>query len=216
MNDDFRRRVLLPLVIPFGVLGAVLLFAFSVSRVLITVNAELAAVIALALAGYVFFLGFVIERQPRLTGRALAIGVTVGLVAVGSAGVVAAAAGPREIEEHGAEDAAEDAAQDAAQDDGAAAAEEIPEDAVVFAAGNDIGWDEVPESIPAGEVEVALVTDSLPHNVVFEGVDGDSPVAEGNEPGVHLGTVTLEAGEYDYLCSIPGHEAGMTGTVTVE
>ena len=69
-------------------------------------------------------------------------------------------------------------------------------------------------SASAGEVAIELTTGpAVNHNVVVDGevvVD----VAEG-ETGV--GTINLDAGEYTFYCSIPGHRtAGMEGTLTVE
>jgi plastocyanin len=78
-----------------------------------------------------------------------------------------------------------------------------------------------PESLEArvGEVAIDYTNPSeVPHNVAIEG-DGEelaqSETVTGGESAA--ATVALEAGEYVYYCSIPGHrEAGMEGTLTVE
>jgi plastocyanin len=78
-----------------------------------------------------------------------------------------------------------------------------------------------PESLEArvGEVAIDYTNPSeVPHNVAIEG-DGEelaqSETVTGGESAT--ATVALEAGEYVYYCSIPGHrEAGMEGTLTVE
>lgn len=69
----------------------------------------------------------------------------------------------------------------------------------------------------AGEIAIELVSgESVEHNVVIEGVDGDDPVVEANRGETKVGTVELEAGDYTFYCSIPGHRtAGMEGTLTV-
>lgn len=217
MRSDFRERVLLPITLPVVALAAIIGVAFSLSRVLLAVEEMVAVLIALAIAGYVLLLAFMLERRPRISSRALAVGMTLGLLAIGTSGVVAAMAGPRPIE-HGEEAAADDGAEEegAPAEDGAAAAEEVPEGAVVFAAGQELAYTEAPTEMPAGESEIALVLEGLPHNVVFEGVNNDEPVVEGDSAGVFTGTVTLDPGDYTYYCSIPGHRAGgMEGTVTV-
>ncbi len=209
MNSDFRQRVLIPLLLPFGTLLAILAVAYSLSRVLLTVPPTVAAFTALGVAGYVLLVAFMVERRPRISGRALGVGLTLGLVALGVAGAVAAAAGPRPLEEHAvAEGATEDAAADAPL-------EEVPADAALFVGAPEIAWDEVPEEIGAGNVQIALEITGIAHNVTFEGENGEAPVVEGELPGFYVGNIELAPGEYTYYCSIPGHPPNMTGTLTV-
>ncbi|MPZ88466.1 MAG: hypothetical protein GEU81_10400 [Nitriliruptorales bacterium] len=221
MNSDFRERVLLPIILPLGVLAAIVGIAFSLSRVMLAVEEMTSVFIALMVAGYILLIAFLIERRPRISSRALAVGMTLGLIGIVSAGTVAAVAGPRAIEEHGEAAPADEGGGEPAEGEGepeggAAAAEDVPEDAAVFTAGQELAYTEAPSTIPAGEAEIALVLEGLPHNVVFEGVEGDEPIAEGDSAGVFTGTVELDPGEYTYYCSVPGHRAGgMEGTVTV-
>jgi plastocyanin len=208
VNSDFRQRILLPIALPFGTLIAILAVAYSLSRVLLAVEANVAVFIALGVAVYVLGLAFLIDRRPRISSRALAVGTTLGLLAIIGSGVVAAAAGPRSFEEE------EGAA--AGPEEGGEGAPEVPEGAVVFAAGQELQYTEAPETIPAGEATVALVLEGLAHNVVFEEL-GDQLIVEGDTEGVYSDTVTLEPGEITYYCNIAGHrEAGMEGTLTVE
>ena len=208
MNSDFRQRILLPIALPFGALLAILAVAYSLSRVLLAVEANLAVFIALGAAAYVLALAFLIDRRPRISSRALAVGTALGLLAVVGSGVVAAAAGSRSFEE-------EDATA-AGAEEGGEGAPDVPEGAVVFAAGQELAYSEAPETIPAGEATIALVLEGLAHNVVFEEL-GDEPIVEGDAEGTYSDIVTLEAGEITYYCSIAGHrEAGMEGTLTVE
>ena len=70
---------------------------------------------------------------------------------------------------------------------------------------------------PAGTVTLVMENPSaLEHNIAVrgEGVDEQGEVVgEGDESTV---TVELEPGEYEFYCSVPGHEAGgMKGTLTV-
>lgn len=94
----------------------------------------------------------------------------------------------------------------------------VPEGPVLeFAAAGELVYTSAPETAPTGDVTVSLTCESLGHNVVFEGVDGDAPIAECTGPGTETGSTTLEPGEAVYYCSIPGHRpAGMEGTLTVE
>ena len=73
-----------------------------------------------------------------------------------------------------------------------------------------------PDTIPAGEVVIGLeITGGVPHNVVFEGFEGDSILVEGDQAGLYTGTVDVPPGTYTYYCSVPGHRAaGMEGSVT--
>ncbi len=206
--NDFRQRVLLPIVLPFGALLAIVGVAFSLSRVLLTVSHTLAVFVALGAAGYILFIAFLIERRPRISSRALAVGTALGLLSVIGAGVVGAAAGAYE-EPEGAE------GEEAAAAAGSATVEEVPEGAPLFTAGQQLVYTEAPSEIPSGEAEIYLQLESLPHNVVFEGVNNDEPVVEGESAGIFMGTVELEPGDYTYYCSIAGHrEAGMEGTLT--
>ena len=71
---------------------------------------------------------------------------------------------------------------------------------------------------PAGQVTIAVTnTGNIEHE--FEIFKGDHLVdeVEGLVPGVTKTlTVTLEAGEYTYVCKLAGHEEqGMKGTLTV-
>lgn len=205
--SDFRQRVLVPVALPLGVLLGLLTVAFALSRVLLSVDHSLAVIVALVAAAYVLILALVIERRPRVSSRALAVGTVLGLAAVVGAGVVAGVAGPYEAE--GAEGAEGEAV----------AAEEltaIPPGAPGWTSSDVLQYLSAPQELPAGESQIYLQTTSLEHNVTFEGVNGDEPIVEGSGPRVHVGTVDLDPGEYTYYCSIAGHrQGGMEGTLTV-
>lgn len=74
-----------------------------------------------------------------------------------------------------------------------------------------------PESLTAEAGEVAIELTSGPavnHDVVIDGGDAVVAAAKGESA---VGTVELDAGEYTFYCSVPGHRtAGMEGTLTVE
>jgi uncharacterized cupredoxin-like copper-binding protein len=69
---------------------------------------------------------------------------------------------------------------------------------------------------PAGEITLVMENPSaVEHNIaVKNGVEEEGEVV--GQGGTSEVTVTLEAGEYEFYCSVPGHEAaGMEGTLTV-
>ena len=70
---------------------------------------------------------------------------------------------------------------------------------------------------PAGEITLVMENPSaVEHNIAVKGDGVDEKgevVGQGDTSEV---TATLEAGEYEFYCSVPGHEAaGMEGTLTV-
>ena len=71
--------------------------------------------------------------------------------------------------------------------------------------------------MPADGAVMALeVIGGLPHNVVFEGFQGDQVLVDGPGAGVYVETRSVPAGTYTYYCAIAGHRAaGMEGEITV-
>jgi mono/diheme cytochrome c family protein len=69
---------------------------------------------------------------------------------------------------------------------------------------------------PAGRLVFEMPNPApIPHNIALEqpSIEGDVV----NEGGTSTFTATLDAGEYTYLCTVPGHaEGGMVGTLTVK
>jgi plastocyanin len=200
MANDFRKRWATPFLLMAGILVLIVLILFSVSRVLLAVPEMVATFTALAIAAYVLLIGAMIGRYRRVSSRALGGGLVVGLVALLAAGVVAANAGMRDLHPEEEEPADEETA------------DEIPADAQVWVA-FDLGFEDPPETIPAGEVTIAIDnTGNLPHDVTVDGVFHVE--AAGGEQA--WDTFTLEPGEYHYYCTVPGHEPQMNGTLVVE
>ena len=71
---------------------------------------------------------------------------------------------------------------------------------------------------PAGALTIRSENQTpVPHNIAVEGagVDEAGPVVQ--QDGVSEVQADLQAGEYTFYCSVPGHrEGGMEGTLTVE
>jgi plastocyanin len=79
---------------------------------------------------------------------------------------------------------------------------------------DDLRWDVEELTVGAGTIEVALTCeDRVNHNLTFEGSRVEIVVCRPGE--TRTGVVELEPGEYTYLCTVPGHEATMRGTLTV-
>lgn len=77
----------------------------------------------------------------------------------------------------------------------------------------DIDFEAAPESLPAGETEITLVNEGAAlHNVTIDG----EVVVEAQGGATETGTVALDPGTHEYICSVPGHESLMNGELTVE
>ena len=79
-------------------------------------------------------------------------------------------------------------------------------------------FDKTALSATAGQVTITMTNPSpVGHNVALKGngVDERGDVVQGDEKSTVEATV--EAGQYEFYCSVPGHEqSGMKGTLTVK
>lgn len=215
MNQDFRSRVFVPLMLPLGVVAGFGLFAFSLSRVLLAVPEISAVFIALLVAAYVLVLAAMVAARPHVPPRVLAVGLVLAMVGVTAAGAAGAAAGIRPIEHEEAE-GEHGEGEEGEEGEESEESEEFPEDALVFVA-VDIAFEEAPTTASAGEATIALDNQGAAlHDVTFEEL-GDEPVVEAEGGETATGTVELEPGTLTYYCSVPGHrQAGMEGTLEVQ
>lgn len=78
-------------------------------------------------------------------------------------------------------------------------------------------WEPAALEAPAGEITFELTCqERVNHNLVVE-VDGErTMVAECAPGGTSQGALELAPGEYLFVCTIPGHESSMRGTLTVD
>ena len=83
--------------------------------------------------------------------------------------------------------------------------------------GGALSFDQTEVTAPAGEVTIHLTNDAqIPHNVEVEGMGVEEVSDTITASDTNL-TLTLEAGEYEFYCAVPGHrEGGMEGTLRVE
>jgi plastocyanin len=217
MNNDFRQRVFLPVILPLGVVIGFIGFAFMLSRVLLAVAEFASTFIALGIAAYILLIASIVSSRPRITSRALAVGVTLGLLGVVGAGAIAASVGMRDIEHaeaaggaHGGE--GEPAAPPAGEDSEGTGTETAAFEWVAV----DIDFESAPESTKAGKQTITLVNNgTAQHNVTFPDLS-DTPVVEADGGTSAEAEINLKPGTYDYICSVPGHDASMNGTLTVE
>jgi plastocyanin len=222
MNNDFRQRVFLPVILPLGVIVGFFGFAFMLSRVLLAVAEMASTAIAIGLAAYILAIAAVVSSRPRITSRALAVGVSLGLVGVVAAGLIAAGAGMREIEHLAAEEEGGAGAEGEPAGAGggapapeATAASSSEEGQLEFVA-VDIDFESAPETATAGAQTVTLTNNGAAmHNVTFPDLD-DAPIVEAAGGETASGEITLEPGTYEFICSVPGHETLMNGELTVE
>lgn len=93
----------------------------------------------------------------------------------------------------------------------------LPADLTVTAI-DGLSWDSASYTATAGEVTIAVVNDSSqPHNLHIVDSTGTQLPEVFDIPSkgqVASDTVTLTAGEYTLICTIPGH-ANMKATLTV-
>lgn len=104
--------------------------------------------------------------------------------------------------------------------DGGSSDATVPADTdVVVSAVEGIKWDAEQYSAEAGEVSFAVSNDSsLPHNLHVldaSGTDLGMKLDIPSRGDVATGTLTLQAGDYTLICTIPGH-ANMKATLTVD
>jgi plastocyanin len=207
MRDDIRDRFFTPFVLPLTVIGVMLLVGVSLSRVLLAVSELGAALVAVLAAGYIMAIAFFVEARRRIPARTLGVALALGLIALMGAGAVANAAGMRSLEEPGVEGEVAGREGEAGETGGGTEPLWIA---------IDIEYQQAPEALPPGDITVTLENEgTIEHNVVFEEL-GDQLVVEAPGGESATGNVTLEAGEYTYYCSVPGHRTTMEGTLVVE
>ena len=96
------------------------------------------------------------------------------------------------------------------------AAVEVPDtDADIAVVGTDtLRWEPMELTAEAGEISLSLTCqDGVNHNFVIDEVGEIAECARGETVEASF---ELEAGDYEYVCTIPGHDRTMRGQLTVE
>lgn len=207
-----RERVILPVVMPLGILAFALLVIYGLSRVYLEIRGDGATALAAGIVIGVLIVSFYLANNPRAPGWQ--IGAIVGVAAIVLAGGTIWAVA-NEDETEGREE--EPNATEPATNGGGTTLTMI-----------DNKFEETELRAPAGEETVFTVLNegSGIHNV-HVAVDGDfaedfcttggeapctdpARIAGGGEGTL---TINLPAGEYEYRCDF--HKTEMTGTLTV-
>ena len=102
-------------------------------------------------------------------------------------------------------------------DNGASANGEVDEllddpDALHVLGTNDLIWDPDELSAEAGTITFVLECGQAVHDIVIE--ETDEEIARCSPNQLSAGEIDLDEGEYNYICTIPGHQ-NMRGTLTV-
>ena len=94
-------------------------------------------------------------------------------------------------------------------------ADEVLPDADIVVVGTDrLTWEPDRLTVQPGTLSLALVCEGgANHNLVIE--ETGEEVAACAPGRTALGEVTLEPGNYTYVCTVPGHEATMRGALAV-
>lgn len=93
-------------------------------------------------------------------------------------------------------------------------ASELPDADLVTIGTDRLTWEPATLQASAGTSTVAIVCEpGAPHNLVIE--ETGEEVAACTPGRTAFGEVTLEAGTYVYVCTVPGHELSMRGVLEV-
>lgn len=114
-------------------------------------------------------------------------------------------------------DTTEDATTDETADDDEMADDAAAGGSVTFVGTDNVTWESDQLAVPAGSVEVTIECGGgVPHGIGIDGVQDGAELAACDAGGQGSASVELEAGEYTFFCTVPGHrDAGMEGTLTV-
>jgi hypothetical protein len=107
VNRELRDRIMQPIEVPLGAVLAIVAVPLAASRVFLSVSEFSAIWVATGVATVVLLGAILIALRPKLSKNVVAGMVLVGGIALVTAGIVAAAIGPRDIERHSTEHSVE-------------------------------------------------------------------------------------------------------------
>jgi plastocyanin len=194
-----QDRFLVPLGLPLGVFGLILVIALSLSRVLLATPEQGSRAIALVVAVVILGGAFFVASQERMARAALSLLSAVALVAVVAAGAVGLAHGERHFEKKGGLVASATAS--------------------IGTVDSTLAFNTATLALPVGKT-VALTFDNqgagIPHNVGIYDQKGGKELFQGKivtGPAKVVYDVTpLAAGTYWFQCDV---HPSMNGTVNV-
>ncbi|HEY7399883.1 MAG TPA: cupredoxin domain-containing protein [Actinomycetota bacterium] len=199
MKNDTRNRLVLPILLPIGILAVIAVVLFAFSRILLSVKPDAATVTALVVAAAVLTAAAIAASRERVRGATIGgmLGTVAG-VAMLTGGVAIVAIGPEEPE--------------------------IPPFHATLAAPSGAsvdGFEPTELSLPSDkpiDLEFDNSDDGVTHNVViFDGEDDSAPQLFRGAPVTGVANAqyhvpALPAGTFFFHCEF--HTGTMTGTIT--
>jgi hypothetical protein len=199
-REALETRLLIPLLLPILAMIAVALWALNVSRVFLAGDSTSALVIASILTLAILCGGSLFSATPKARTSSLAMVMTLVLVIVVSAGLLAL--GP-------SLDTGEEQSTQLAQPSG------DPVGTVDVEALATIRYNKSEYDAPAGIVEFDI-SGAAGHSFQFRTLDYKGFPIGTSSPFPKSGKVELKPGSYDVYCTIDGHAAqGMVAKVIV-
>jgi plastocyanin len=197
-NRELRNRVMLPFEIPVGTVLVIAALVVPFSRVLLAVSQTGAVVVAIVAASLILLTAILFATRPRIGSAVVSSVLVLGAVVVIGGGIVAAAVGERDFEEHGHE---------------AGGGEPVGEVKEVVA--RDLAFEPSQIQIGANEtftIELHNEDEGVQHNIHVEELDAKTEVGTG--PSVQRVVLTAEEpGEYVFMCDV---HPDMEGQLRVE
>jgi plastocyanin len=218
--SEARSRVMLPLLIPIGVLAFILLIVYGLSRVYLEIQGDGATALAAGITIGILIIAFYLAWSRDVPGWQIATIFVVATAVLAGGAIWALANEDEGSAEHAAEEPAgeEPAGESPGEGGPAAGANVVLMDDNFFAI--EEGGEENPTlSVPAGE-ETTLTLENVgtaAHNMAVTGAGGEDIVSEPSLIGGGASgeiVLTLDAGSYDYVCQF--HPQEMAGTVEAE
>jgi hypothetical protein len=127
VNRQIRNRLLYPIEIPIAGAVGVLVLVTAFSRVFLSLDRISTSVAAICIGALILGLAFAIAYRPHISKDAVAGLLVVGALVVITAGIVAAAVGTREFEEHDEEHEETESTDEGAAPSGAITTIELSE-----------------------------------------------------------------------------------------
>lgn len=100
MSGDFRKRVLIPALIPIGAFLFIGVIVYAVSRILLAVTTEGSVVVATLMAACILFGAGAVAKSGSLKSIQKIALIAFSLLLFGSGLAVEASLGPREVKKH--------------------------------------------------------------------------------------------------------------------